>query len=174
MGIVAAIVAPLRAFHIIRKDRDNLKDKLGRKPSIEVRPEIHNGRAVLEVRNKGCKGRFRAKARMYGKGDPELYTMYWESVGSGWADIAGNGGQESILAAECSRTVRLEGGVTTVGIKLFKMGSTIEQASEINSKDVTLDIEITSEPEMEQVFKRRYRLYEPAFTELKFEETGNQ
>ncbi|MBI2846654.1 MAG: hypothetical protein HYX82_02095 [Chloroflexi bacterium] len=118
---------------------------LQQKPEIIVKPQIHNGRAILEVRNIGGEANFTAKARVIATvPERELYTMYWESVRDISCHIDGDGGIASILVGEkAKRDVILKGeplkSILRGGIELFKMGTSGEQTFSVFSGERSIE-----------------------------------
>jgi hypothetical protein len=77
---------------------------LEQRPNITVSPEVHGERSRLIVRNTGGPGDFTARGRVRASSpEPELYTMYWESMTGVSNHIDGDGGTGSIVVAEKSQ-----------------------------------------------------------------------
>ena len=178
--LAALFLIPYHMFRQKEKEVRNLKNELDNvtsaRPKISVEPRVYNERTILEVHNSGGEADFTAKARVTsGIPDPELYTMYWESVG-GKCHINADG-SASILVGEISQIDRLHQGILAGGLALFKMGTSGEQVfgaqtmqtkpgeSDEETIEYTLEdkcvieVELTSTPPLVEPFgKRQYAL----------------
>lgn len=179
--LAALFLTPYHMFGQKEKEVRNLKNELDNmksaRPKISVEPRVYNERAILEVHNSGGEADFTAKARVIsGIPDPELYTMYWESVGRECHINADD--SASILVGEISQKNRLQQGILAGGLALFKMGMSGEQvfgAQKMQTKSkeydgeirteytfedkCVIEVELTSTPTLVEPFgKRQYAL----------------
>ena len=182
--VAAVVLGLLRApYHLFREQEDlkiqtqkQLKAIEDARPSIEVTPKVWNGRAILEVENRGGVGEFEARGRVIsGIPEPELYFMYWEAVPNVRCHIDA-GGTASILVGERSTRTQTSTNIYEGDLVLFKMGSSGEQVFAaqtwveippqiLEGKDAiahelrpvcTVEITITSTPTLSNPFSKRH------------------
>ena len=175
IGIAAIYTTIVQGIRIRRLE--------GAKPKIKVEPKVYNNRAILEVWNNGGEGDFTAKGRVTtGIPEPELYTMYWESVPDIKCHIDGRGGRASILVAERAERTMLRDEKTSIyegDLTLFKMGTSGEQVfptrSYVETKQIRngkevirgtieakciIEVTITSSPSLTKPFENKRFLLE--------------
>ncbi len=167
---------------------------LQQRPNIKVTPEVHNGRALLEVHNSGAEADFTATARVIASlPEPELYTLAWEPTSKPTSHID-SGNTASILVGEIAKqdyetldimTAYLKGEVVLskigeLGSQIFPVisGETIverkDDRTEVSSRPIDkhiVEITITSTPKLKRGYgTHRYIIGKGERGELKFYE----
>ena len=152
-----------------------------KRPQIQVKHEVHNNRAILEVKNLGGNASFTARAKVVDKVlQPDPYYMCWDSI-TGIECPINKDGDASILVGSLTDEFKGYGGKPEREVVLFKVGESGKEKLYLSSPQVseqlklrkryptmptqipeekcTIEISITSKPSPIKAFKPQRYLF---------------